>query len=379
MRRILYLALADARGHLMRAVILREQLAKHGVRVDVVTTSAEGKRFLAAFGCPAEVLSDHFRIVYDDAQNMRRARTEARVLAYLASPRRGRKDLRRLLAMAEGADLVVNDSMHPALFFFAKAARELRIVHVYGENIGAATDHHFDGALPAPLAKRFAAIVRRLRERSFARIVHAQDGPFGWDPRTGVHRVPAIAARPSRSREEVRADLGVAPDAPLAAVYLNPHFRDAAIASALERALAGFHVHAVCEGYADRAGWRAWDPRLCDAIAAADLFVSAPGMGAITQARAFDVPFLAITTEQPEQLRNLADFAGMRAARFVGVRAASPDLAGDLARAVSRLSSASPRPDPRIAIDRVHSAWTLLFLQLLDEARREPPPLERSA
>ena len=376
----------------MRAVILRELLAERGVRVDVVTTSEEGRRFLAALGCPAKVLSDHFRIVYDDAQNMRRLRTEARVLAYLASPRRGRKDLAALCRMAEGADFVVNDSMHPALFFFAKAAREMRIVHVYGENIGEATDRHFDGALPKPVADRFSSLVRGLRERSFARIVHAQGGPFGWDPAARLHRVPAIAARPSRSRGEMRAALGVPDGARLAVVYLNPHFRDPSIAAALEHALSrftlsyaraeskgGYRVHAVCEGYASRAGWVARDPRLCDAIAAADLFVSAPGMGAITQARAFEVPFLALTTDQPEQLRNLAALRDLPETRAAAVRAASADLAGDLAAAVARLHSEATRPDPGAAIDRIHDAWTSLFLQLLGDVRRETSPLERSA
>src|SRR5205823_4613604 len=90
---------------------------------------------------------------------------------------------------------------------------------------------------------------------------------------------------------------------PLAVVYLNPHFRDPAIADAVERALAaaGFAIHAVGEGYARRPGWRAHDPALADAIGAADLLVSAPGLGAISQARALRVPFLALVSDQPEQ------------------------------------------------------------------------------
>ena len=46
MARILYLAVADARGHLMRAHLVRRLLAPVGHRVDVVTTSEEGQRFL---------------------------------------------------------------------------------------------------------------------------------------------------------------------------------------------------------------------------------------------------------------------------------------------------------------------------------------------
>jgi hypothetical protein len=51
--RILYVALADARGHLMRAHLLRRTLAAHGVaEVTVVTTSEAGQAFLASSARP---------------------------------------------------------------------------------------------------------------------------------------------------------------------------------------------------------------------------------------------------------------------------------------------------------------------------------------
>ena len=55
--KLLYLATADARGHLMRAQLLTHALRAQGVTVDVLTTSDEGARFLAGFGIEAPVLS----------------------------------------------------------------------------------------------------------------------------------------------------------------------------------------------------------------------------------------------------------------------------------------------------------------------------------
>jgi UDP:flavonoid glycosyltransferase YjiC (YdhE family) len=94
--RIVWLAAADARGHLMRAHLLRGLLGRAGVEVDVITTSEEGRAFLAALGTPAEVLSHHFGVAYDAWQNMARARTEACALEYLLRPSRAAADRRRL-------------------------------------------------------------------------------------------------------------------------------------------------------------------------------------------------------------------------------------------------------------------------------------------
>ena len=113
--RILYLALADARGHLMRAHLVSGLLARRGVDVRVVTTAAAGVRFLERLGTGSTLLSEHFRVEFNARHDMSRPRTERRVLGYLVLPWRGPADLSRLAAMARGADLAVNDSLHPAL------------------------------------------------------------------------------------------------------------------------------------------------------------------------------------------------------------------------------------------------------------------------
>ena len=68
----------------------------------------------------------------------------------------------------------------------------------------------------------------------------------------------------------------------------------------------GLRLYGVGEGYAERPSWRGWDIQLADAVGAADLFVSAPGLGALAQARALGVPLVALVADQPEQVANLA-------------------------------------------------------------------------
>ena len=84
--RLLYLALADARGHLMRAHLLSGALGEAGLAVDIVTTSREGVRFLASMGRPSRLLSEHFRVEFGERHDMSRRRTDARVLNYLLLP-----------------------------------------------------------------------------------------------------------------------------------------------------------------------------------------------------------------------------------------------------------------------------------------------------
>ncbi len=384
--RVVWLAVADARGHLMRAHLVRGLLAREGIEVDVLTTSAEGVGFLSALGTPARLLSRHHGVCFDERQNVARGPTERRVLRYLASPGRFWRDLATVEALARGADLVVND-LHPVLLLRPllrgwRRGRGLRVVHLYGENLWGAIERHFDGRAPDLVARGFAAALRALRGRAFARIEHALDVPAERAPVMAgarTYRLPPIVAGPARPRAAVRAALGVGAGERLAAVYLNPHFRDPAIAAAVEAALAGagFRVHAVGEGYARRPGWNARDAGFADAAAAADLLVSAPGMGALGQARAFGLPFLAVLTDQPEQARNLALFArgGGPPLRVVPVNGDAGRLGAHLL-AAARSLAAEPRPPPPpadLVVARIHAAWAQALGALVRSASAAEP------
>ncbi|HYH97338.1 hypothetical protein [Hyalangium sp.] len=384
--RILYLAVADARGHLMRAHVLREHLSRVDVEVEVVTTTDEGAGFLHALGTPARVLSDHFQIEFDARHEMSRSRTERRLLRYFVDPDRLMGDLRRLRGLDDGFDLWVNDSLHPALLLWPSlSSRAPRVVHVMGENLWAAAHQNFDGRLPEFVASRYRAAMQALLDRSFARIVHSlqPEDRAGTCERPGAWRLPPPLAPLRRTREEVRRQLGLAPGQRLAAVYLNPHFRAEEIPRAIERSLAARDIalYGVSEPFAHRPGWRAADACFNEVIHAADVFVSGAGMGALEQARTLGVPLVVLMGDQPEQARNLA--SRQRTAEHltavVPVRALD-GLATALAtvmqdRGVRSLQARRAAQE----IARVHGLWTDTFLSLIALSQEESRHEERKS
>jgi hypothetical protein len=349
----------------MRAHVLRGLLAERGIDVDVVTTSREGQRFLAAMGTPSEVLSEHFAVAFDGCHDMARARTDACVLRYYVDPTRGLRDLLRLARRARGAAFVVCDSLHPALLV-APLVTRMRVVHVFGENIWAAALENFAGRAPRWFDRLYRAALERMRAAAYACIMHAI-GARPRDERTIV--LPPILPAPARTPAEVRAALGVAPRERLAAVYLNPHFEDPRVAVALERALArrGYRVHAVGEGYAARPGWRAEDADLASVVRAADVFVSGAGMGALAQARVFGTPLVALLGDQPEQRKNAEALAAARTP-FAAVDVGSRDLEGAIDAALEKVSRAPALRLVSSAAD-VHAAWADAFERLVEKEK----------
>ena len=375
--RILYLALADARGHLMRAHLLSRALADD-FDVRVVTTAAQGVRFLADLGTPSTLLSEHFRVEFNARHDMSRAKTDRRVLNYLMLPWRGLADLGRLALLARGADLVVNDSLHPILLTAPAPGFPFPVVQVYGENLWHAMASNLDGRAAPWAVRAFRRALEAIRDRAFARIIHTLGSPGmprPHSPRTYV--LPPIVARPTRSRVQVRADLGVREGAPLAAVYLNPHFREPSIAAAVERALRqrGFHLHAVGEGYVGRPGWLGTDGSFGDVVHAADLFVSGAGMGALELARTSGTPLLVLLGDQPEQERNVADASD----RCPSLRLRAVPLGGDLVAAVAEASRAlAPAGEALLTkalaaatAQATQAAWRQAFQELVEAARAQ--------
>jgi hypothetical protein len=364
--RVLYLAVADGRGHLMRAHLMRQLFAGSGLAIDVVTTSAAGQAFLAGLGTPAALLPGGFALLFDDRHHLLARATERHLATYLASPAGLARDVVRLARLAAGTRFIVNDSLHPAALALGAAPRFVRaprVVNVQGENLWRATAHNFDGAAPGWASAAFAQLMKALDARAFGGITHSLDDADRFGRGDGDRfRVPPLTAQPRRTRDEVRRALGLSPTDRLAAIYLNPHFRDPRVAAGLESALgaAGFRFYAVSEPYAARAGWRAFDPDFGDAIVAADLLVSGAGVAALEQARRAGVPLLALTGAQPEQALNLAQ---ARAAG-ISVRAVDAGAPSDLGPAIAALRSGAPaRPAPDDAA-RVRRLWRDAFLSL---------------
>ncbi|CAB3967367.1 MULTISPECIES: hypothetical protein [Burkholderia] len=307
MPRIVYLATADARGHLMRAQLLVHALRAAGAAVDVLTTSDAGQAFLAAFGVDSAVLSRHYAVQFDERQNMLRDATDRNVAHYVFRPTRMLRDIARLRAIVRDADLVINDSFHPALLFMgAMPGWRRRVVHVYGGSLRRALTANFDVRLPRVLARAFARIVDWQIDSARCCIEH----DFAYDAADDAQQshlhcrlptpVPVVAERP-------------ASEPAAAAVYLNPHFRDIALADALSAGMrdAGLASHRVGEGYAGHDGWTGVDADWATRAAHAPLIVSAPGMAALSIARVYRRPILLVQSDQPEQASNAA-----RAARL---------------------------------------------------------------
>lgn len=318
MTAIVYLATADARGHLMRAQLLVHALRERGAAVRVLTTSDAGVAFFADFGIDAQLLSRHYAVQFDSGQNMRRGATDANIASYLFHPGRMARDLLRLRRYLRGADLIVNDSFHPALLTLGcLPGWRHRIVHVYGSSLRAAVENNFGGRAPGWISALFAAAFRFQVARARARLEHhfAYRGMSHSGER--CYRLPTpVALAHLQPDQDAQAR---------AAVYLNPHFCDTALAAALEQGLgdAGLAMVAVGEGYAGRPGWRARDPRWIDQAAASAVIVSAPGMAALSVAVVYRRPIVLLVTDQPEQRSNAAR------ARELGLRHAVVMWEGD--------------------------------------------------
>jgi hypothetical protein len=363
--RIVYLAVAEGRGHLMRAQLAARLLAPEGIAVDVVTTSAAGARFAAEFGLRSTVLSDSYRLIYDDRQNLARMRTRAMTMSYLLAPTRCLRDLAWLEGYANDAALIVNDSFHPALLAASLAGTRIadRIVHVHGENTRRAVE---DSAGRGPMRAMIQKALAKSSRIEISLGVRSSDVPT-----SRVMRLPPLLPAP-RDRAVVRAELGVPAGKRLAVVYLNPYFKDAALADALDAGLGEFHVHAIGEGFVNRAGWRARDAALGDAVGAADVFLSAPGAGALSLARATGVPMIALATDQPEQRKNLASIVDPGCA-WRTVVDLSRDVPAQLVAALAQLPTAPSTGDAELAVRRARALWlnTLTSLVATNRSRKE--------
>ena len=366
--RLLWVATADARGHLMRAQLLWHELTRAGAQVEMWTTSASGVEFLDSCGVPARLLSPHYRVEFDSRQNMRALATDWRTAHYLLNPGRLKKDLATLAQRAQGTDLVINDSFHPALLGapVLERGRRMRVVHVYAHQLRSALENHYVNRLPPRAARLFGSSMARLIARAHGRIQHSV-AFLGADQVDGVWRLPPVMARPTLTRAAVRERMGVGPQAKVAAVYLNPHFTAPEVAQGLEDACAqaGLQLYGVAEGYARRRGWTATDPLFSSVVAAADVYLSSPGMGALNQARALGVPFLALLSRQPEQLGNVA-LLPLTGAPTATVWVGRPQLTQNLVAGLKALldKPAAVAPRPWLELESAYQSWvsTLHFL-----------------
>ncbi len=360
--RILYLATADARGHLMRAQLLVHALRAAGAHVEVLTTSEQGQDFLQRFGITAPILSRHYAVQFDSQQNMLRQATNRNVAHYLFRPGRMLRDILQLRRRLRSADLVINDSFHPALLYMGMLPGWRRkVVHVYGASLKVALLNNFAGMWPRQFGRLFGWIVGRQIDAARARIEHDFAYEVDDTQAPALYRLPT----PVALAEALPEALAVG-----AAVYLNPHFREPGLADALETGLddAGLDRHLVGEGYAGRSGWLGVDPHWASRAARAQLLVSAPGMAALSIARVYQRPIILVVSDQPEQVSNAARARQLQLLhRVVTWRGDVADFRRQVAEAAQQLSAAAPAPDATLGNRRAQAridAWVSRLLGL---------------
>jgi hypothetical protein len=224
--------------------------------------------------------------------------------------------------------------------------------------------------MPGAIAKLFGGIVAWQIDRSLARIEH--DFAYGEPQHDGHgrHRLAtpvAVVDAVDHSDAAQRA----------AAVYLNPHFQEPALADGLEQGLAdaGVPAHLVGEGYAHRPHWHARDEHWIEAAAHSAFIVSAPGMAALSIAAVYRKPILLLLTDQPEQAINAGRAAQLGLAHRVVVwRGDAPKFARAVAATAGELlalpaSAADATAGRQGAIERLRH-WTTLLYGLASTATR---------
>ena len=352
----------------MRAQLLAHALQNIGATVQMLTTSDDGARFLAGFGIAAPVLSRYYAVQFDAQQNMLKRETDRNVAHYVFRPARMLRDMVRLRAWARDADLVINDSFHPALLFMGCLPQWRRkVVHVYGASLRQALEGNFQGRLPHVLAGFFQKIVARLVDSAHACVEHDFACAGLEHGGTRRYRLPTPVAL---ARENANAG------AARAAVYLNPHFRDPLLAQGLEQGLvaAGLARYCVGEGYRDRAGWVAQDPDWVTAAANSDILISAPGMAALTVARLYQKPILLVVTDQPEQKINATRAAELNLAyRAVIWRGDARRFGDDVRAACAALTAAAPQRVPPAIGNAAARDCLDLWVSLLIELTQQRP------
>ncbi len=244
------------------------------------------------------------------------------------------------------------------------------MVQVYGENIRRATLGYFDQGRGVT-GRVHRAVVGRGLSRAFARLEHTLGALTEEGEAIRLPPIVPVPTNASRGRDGSER----------AVVYLNPHFRDGAIAEAIEVAVAerGLTLHGVAEGFAERPGWRAHDPALVDAVASASVFITGAGMGGLGMARAFAVPTVCLVTHQPEQRANARQIEADRAIATIAMPTEAPLLA-ELGAAMERVRAAStkrPSIDPSHEAQRIQQRWVDTFLELLARAS-QPSTTQRS-
>ena len=325
--RVLYLAVADGRGHLMRAHLLRPARRQRGSRRRCDHLATRGKHSWPGLGTPAALLPGGFQLLFDDCHRMlarpHRAQAGARYLGLAARPRPRRCLLGRARRGRRASSSTTRFTQRRSGWRRRRAwpARTARASTCTATTCGERPCTTSMAACPPWPSGGFRRFLRALDARAFGRIAHSRAPPIARGRRDATGQSlspPAAVAAPRRARAAVRSAPGPSASASaLAAIYRNPHFRDPRLAAPPGdgAGAAGFRSTA-CRSPGRGAPAARLRPRLRRRDRGQRFVVSGAGAAAWSKRGGRRVPLLALRGDQPEQALDLGQpSSGGRRAR----------------------------------------------------------------
>lgn len=383
---IAYVAVAEARGHLMRASQVCQMLHREGLRVAPMVFGPHAVQFFrGASGMDAEELSYGYTNAYGLDHSLDVTKTTHNILTYTFSAT-GARDMAAIMRRMQGARVLLNDlSTSPPMAALAWMVGGPHLVNVVSENTYYALvnlDRLCENKAKGAISKKFLDAMFYAATVNFVNTMDRSK----WFRREGVlHYVPPFVQTEATARPSPCRWVGPRPGAKrLFVAYFNPEYRNRAFIGHLIE-LARRHdafLHLVSEHAADWHGDLASDRvqivkqdfGMATLVPKADLVITAAGLALPLQAYIAGTPLLIVVNRgHVEHARN----ADVIAREGMG---AVVDRWEDVQAGAEQALAMATEPHPDLP-ERTMQAWRDELLTLVSSSRpmlRGPMPMIRS-
>ncbi len=303
---MVYVAVSEARGHLMRASQVCPMLRESGLRIAPMVFGARGRAFFQrASGMDAVQLSRGYANAYSPDHSQDVAGSTHNILHYTFSAD-GARDMLAISRRLRGARVLINDlSTSPPAVSMALPLGGPHLVNVVSENNYYALvniDKLCGHSLAGRVSKRLSDLWFYAAERTF---VNTLDTRRWFTRADGLYFLPPFTQRPQDAQPSpCRYDGPGRRAKRLFVAYFNPEYRDPTFVGHLLEAarradaylyLVSEHAHlAHADLQSDRVQLVATDFGLASLIQRADLFITAAGLAAPLQAYIAGTPLLVV-------------------------------------------------------------------------------------
>ena len=383
---VTYVAVAEARGHLMRASQVCQMLHREGLRVAPMAFGPHAVRFFqGASGMEAEELSYGYSNSYGLDHSLDVTKTTHNILTYTFSAT-GARDMAAIMRRMNGARVLLNDlSTSPPMAALAWMLGGPHLVNVVSENTYFALvnlDRLCENKAKGAISKKFLDAMFYAATVNFVNTMDRSK----WFHREGVlHYLPPFVQTEATARPTpCRWDGPRAGARRLFVAYFNPEFRNRAFIGHLIE-LARRHdafLHLVSEHAAD---WHAdlesdrvqivkQDFGMATLVRRADLVITAAGLALPLQSYIAGTPLLIVVNRgHVEHARN----ADVIAREGMG---AVVDRWEDALEGAARALTMPVAPHPGLP-ERTMQVWRDEIVALVDAPGpmlRGPMPMIRS-